>query len=379
MKPKGALLEEILRAYFLRAGFFVIRGVPFQLADEVLTDVDLWLYERPTGTSRRVQICDIKYKQRPKAVERIFWTSGLADALEVDGAYVATPDKRRNLRSVAERLDLKLIDGTDIQRMRDSQNNIMFGDRVSDEELIDELRVVDKESRNKNLQNARNDILSSLSEGFGAPSAVRSLEGFAKLAAATVSYHPDSKGARAAGRLAYLSAAIACESLDYVSIAAAFRAMDERRQLILDAVRLGALSNEDGRHALKLAIALVEKYAPGGKSTATAVEAKLREDLELIPAEVVADQAVRLLKSDQLFLTGRELEMASYHVSLPPFDELNICSKSMLGALLDYAGIDRERFAQSWKASASVSREEGQLHEVPHEKKSAQQQLFEEK
>jgi hypothetical protein len=87
---KGAVLEEVLRAYFLRAGFFVVRGVPFRFADEDLTDVDLWLYERPTGASRRVQICDVKYKQRPKAVERIFWTSGLAGALEVDGAYVAT-------------------------------------------------------------------------------------------------------------------------------------------------------------------------------------------------------------------------------------------------------------------------------------------------
>ena len=119
--PKGAVLEEVLRAYFLRAGFFVIRGVPFRFADEDLTDVDLWLYERPTGTSRRVQICDIKYKQRPKAVERIFWTSGLAAALDVDGAYVATTDKRKSLRSVADKLDLQLIDGTDIQRIQNSQ------------------------------------------------------------------------------------------------------------------------------------------------------------------------------------------------------------------------------------------------------------------
>jgi len=31
--PKGAVLEEVLRAYFLRAGFFVIRGVPFRQGD----------------------------------------------------------------------------------------------------------------------------------------------------------------------------------------------------------------------------------------------------------------------------------------------------------------------------------------------------------
>ena len=351
---KGAVLEEVLRAYFLRAGFFVIRGIPFQFEEEDLADIDLWLYERPTGTARRVQICDIKYKQRPKAVERIFWTSGLADALNVDGAYVATTDKRKNLRWIAEKLDIQLIDGTDIQRIQKSQS-ILYTDRISDEQLMQELKSVDRELRNKNLQDARFDILSALSEGFGAPSAVRALEGFSRLAAAAISYHPDSKATRAAGRLAYLAAAITCESLDYVSVDAAFRTFDERRELILNAVRLGVLSDYDGQKTLKLALALVEKYAPGGKAAAAAVEAGLKHDLEQIPAEIVTDQAVRLIKADKLFLTGRELEMASYDIMLPPFDRLSVETKSMLGALLDYAGIDRERFAHAWKASEDSS------------------------
>lgn len=352
--PKGAVLEEVLRAYFLRAGFFVIRGVPFRFADEDLTDVDLWLYERPTGTSRRVQICDIKYKQRPKAVERIFWTSGLADALDVDGAYVATTDRRKSLRSVAEKLDLQLIDGTDIQRIQNSQS-VVYPDRMGDEQLIAELQAVDKSFRNKKLQDARFDIMSALSEGFGAPSAVRALEGFSRLATAAVSYHPDSQAARSAGRLAYLAGAIACQSLDYVSVGAAFRTIDERRDLILRAVRLGALGDDDGQQTLRLAMALVEKYAPGGRGTATAVEAGLKRDLDQIPAEIVADQAVRLLKSDQLFMTGRELEMASYHVALPTFDGLSVHTKSMLGALLDYANVDRERFVNAWKADPGTT------------------------
>lgn len=346
--PKGAVLEEVLRAYFLRAGFFVVRGVPFRFVDEDLTDVDLWLYERPTGTSRRVQICDIKYKQRPKAVERIFWTSGLADALDVDGAYVATTDKRKSLRSVAEKLDLQLIDGTDIQRIQNSQT-ILYPERMGDEQLIAELQRVDKGFRNKNLQEARVDILSALSEGFGAPSAVRALEGFSRLAAAAIAYHPDSQAARSAGRLAYLAGALVCQSLDYVSVGAAFRTMDERRDLILRAVRLGALGDENGQQTLRLAIALVEKYAPGGRGTATVVESGLKRDLDQIPAEIVADQAVRLLKSDQLFMTGRELEMACYSTALPTFDGLSTHTKSMLGALLDYANLDRARFANAWK------------------------------
>ena len=41
---KGVSLEEVLRSYFLRAGFFVVRGVPFRLKGEDLSDIDLWLY-----------------------------------------------------------------------------------------------------------------------------------------------------------------------------------------------------------------------------------------------------------------------------------------------------------------------------------------------
>ncbi len=87
---KGYLLEETLREYFRQAGYFAVRGVPFQLAGDDVTDIDLWLYERPTASGRRRTIVDIKNKVRPKAVERIVWTTGLRAALGVEAALVAT-------------------------------------------------------------------------------------------------------------------------------------------------------------------------------------------------------------------------------------------------------------------------------------------------
>jgi len=115
----GYALEELLRAYFLRTGFFVVRGVPLTYQGEDLTDVDLLLYESTRAGTRRVQIVDIKYKQKPKAVERMFWTRGLLETLGVDGAYVATTDSRAALRRIAERLELMIIDGKDLQRIRE--------------------------------------------------------------------------------------------------------------------------------------------------------------------------------------------------------------------------------------------------------------------
>lgn len=348
---KGTALEEVLRAYFLRAGFFVVRGVPFSIEGEDLTDVDLWLYERPTGTTRRVQIVDVKAKSKPKAVERLFWAKGVAHALDVDGAYVATTDKRQCLRQIASKLDLVLIDGTDLQRIRDS-SHVDVTERMTDEDLIKELSAVDKQRKNKELQNTRLAILATLSSGFGPSSVARSLDLFQCLAATTVSSYPNSEGAIASGRLAYLASAIVCESLDYVSVAAPFRAVEERRELMLNAVRYGAIGRENGRRTLSLAIELVRKYAPGGSSLAKTVESGLEADLNAIPAEIIADQAARMLKDGQLFSVGRELEQAAYLQPCPTFDALSTGAKSFFGALLDYANVRRETFAAAWSVKA---------------------------
>lgn len=348
---RGATLEELLRAFFLRAGFFVVRGVPFEHLGEELTDVDLWLYERPTGTARRVQICDIKSKQRPRAIERILYTSGLTRALDIGGAYVATPDKRKSLRALANRVGINLIDGDDLQRIR-AQRGLLYEDRISDEQLLEDFRAVDDRNRVRMLQNERTGMLAALLTRLGPYSAVCALEVFRRLSTKVVSSHPGSSSAVATARLSYLAAAIAAVSLDYVSVRAAFRSLDEKRRVILDAVRLGGLLGSDGGNTLEVALALVRKYAPGGASTAGAIENNLRRDLDNMRGEIVAEQAIRLLKDDLLFSVGRELEMACYQESAPTFDELTVSSKSMVGSLLDYSGIERERFANAWEATA---------------------------
>lgn len=333
-KNKGQQLEEVLRAYFLRAGFFVVRNVPFVFDGEDVTALDLWLYERPTGTTRRVQIVDIKGRTKPKAMERLFWTSGLVRVLGVDGAYVATTDKRPSIRDLAKKLELIVIDGTDIQRIK-SSDAVEYPERLTDGDLSSILAQVDKSRQNKDFQSARMEILRSLSEGFGRASLARSLASFTRLAKSCVSAHPGSDAALASGRLAYLAAAIACQSIDYISIEAPFRSADERRELLLNAERYGALDRSGGQQQLRLAVDLIRTYAPG--AAATKVESGMKSDLDAIPAEIIADQAVRMLKNGLLFAAGRDLEAAAYNRSCLTFDQLSSGAKSLLGAFLDFA------------------------------------------
>lgn len=118
---KGPELEEALKAYFWRAGYFVVRGVPYRVGDDDVTDIDLWLYERPAALTRRRLIVDAKNKQRPKASERIIWCRGLQDALNVDGVIVATTDQRESARRLAQTVGVTLLDGDAVSKLLQSE------------------------------------------------------------------------------------------------------------------------------------------------------------------------------------------------------------------------------------------------------------------
>ena len=103
---KGIEFEELLRAYFLRSGMYVVRSIPIIRQGFDLSDIDIWLYDKPTGLSRRVQILDAKFKSKPKAIDRIFWTKGISELLNVDGAYIATTDKRSLVKYIGRDLGM---------------------------------------------------------------------------------------------------------------------------------------------------------------------------------------------------------------------------------------------------------------------------------
>ena len=73
---KGYQMEENLRNYFLEMGYFVVRGVKYNFKDTEGTDIDLFLYNRPTILSRERINVDIKNKKTPQAMERIFVAKG---------------------------------------------------------------------------------------------------------------------------------------------------------------------------------------------------------------------------------------------------------------------------------------------------------------
>jgi hypothetical protein len=341
---KGFDLEEALKAYFWRAGYFVVRAVPFRLDGDDVTDIDLWVYERPAALTRRRLIVDAKNRRSPKVSERIIWASGLRAALGVDGAIVATTDRRPAARNLARALNVVLLGGDAVTKLTHSEQ-LNEASQLRSEELDQAVKRIDDSRRSfewrQNLRDARGALIS----GMGVQSANRNLAASGFFAEQAVAAQPHSEQAQIALRLFYLTSALAAISLDFGLADQAFRSQDERSHAIISSVRFGDAEGVSTLPTVRTAIGLARRYAENGAAVAKQIEYGFNGDAERIPAEIIADYVSRISASDALFNIAREIERASSSLELPSFDDMSSEAKSLLGVFLDFNRISREKVA----------------------------------
>lgn len=364
----GADAEEALRSYFWRAGFFAIRGVPVQIDGEDITDLDIWLYERPSGVARGTQFVDIKYKAKPRAFERILWSLGVSEALAFDGVFVATPDTRPTVRGFAQTVGVELIDGHDLSRIveayRKSDWSALY---ISEEELVFSLAKIDGERKQKTLQDSFSLVKAVYSIRPSAHTLVRLLGLQAATARMAAEQFPSSAAAEATTRLTYFASAMVAVNLDSIISEAYFRSNQEKIEYVASAIRFGNSDQREGLRPLRTAVALIEKYTPDSNVNRI-VSQGYQRDLASIPAEIVAEAALHAHRNSNLFDLAREYCEAAYKRQLPSFDDLSAPAKGLLGALLDFGRLKREEFASRWSAGSASPRE--QDGSTPKEKPS---------
>ena len=295
MKPdagKGELAEEALAEYFRLAGFFAVRGIPFRHEGADLTDLDVWLYERGAGMSRRRFIVDSKNKKTPKVVERIFWTSGLRDALELDGAYVASTSPREETEKLARRVNVTLIDVTALTRGTSSEG-ITSATRLAKEAVDRVLAQIDKEHEGKEWRAHRDDLVASVIMGFGggtANVALRSARFFVEQAQSAAN---GSKMREAAHRMFYFALSFAAIALDYVAAKNAFQPIGQRKSDLEDVLRYGTDPDETKKR-LTLALQLVRRYLPNGSAIANQLRSRIDDETKMMPVDIIADVVVKM-------------------------------------------------------------------------------------
>jgi hypothetical protein len=119
---------------------------------------------------------------------------------------------------------------------------------------------------------------------------------------------------------------------------------------LINAIRVGDIDETAGLERIRLAIGLLQKYAPTGEATARAVELAVKQAFKSIPAEIIAEYVVKSTKPEELFQIARQLEHLALLNAVTSFDGLGMEDKSFIAMLLDYSGVDRARFASCWSA-----------------------------
>jgi len=135
---KGYDAEEALRSYFLSSGYFAVRSVPFNYRNYDVTDIDIWLYMRATHLNRERACVDIKRRKTPQAMERIFWTKGLREALGIERAIVVTSDNRPETRTFGAANDVTVLHGEFQQYLIDNYDT---KERITEEDIFKLLSI----------------------------------------------------------------------------------------------------------------------------------------------------------------------------------------------------------------------------------------------
>ncbi|MEL6857417.1 MAG: hypothetical protein AAFO74_03460 [Pseudomonadota bacterium] len=350
---KGIKTEELIRRYFLHAGFFVCRGLKLAFDGDDITDVDIWIYERSATLARRRTIIDVKDKQRPQAAERLLFVMGLAKLLQAEGCGVVTTDNRQSVRELARKQKVLWINGDDLKRLKSSKP-LFETRRITEEALTSQFSDIDRARGPKILQGLYETSKSSLADRFGIQSANHCLDCALRSAELSIRAHPNSEQAISITRLTYLLAAMAAASYDFASAEAALRPHEERTRLLANSIRFGADAKGFADRIEWLEKA-VSTFSEGGSVTAKQIVTGLRKGIPGTAADSLSEVIVRLSHDHRLFEAARQLEAAAFSEKLPSFKSLDNGAAAVLGAILDFGDIERRVFAEAWNDSNPIA------------------------
>lgn len=324
---KGELMEELLRQYFLDAGYYVLRGVKFRYQSLDLTDVDLFLYRRNSNLSRERVNVDIKNRKSPQAFERILWANGIMKLLGFDHCVVGTKDTRPVIHSFAKLHNTTLLDGTFLGKLKHRPN-----DRLSEEELSRELATV---FGTKAVENKDWRYVYEMSK-----SRLLNEQDFSGLNStlATVSYFieasvSDEKKKELATRMVYATISHLLIILDYILKDIWFLDGNERQKRISEGLTFGNLGKEGVNKIIGIATQISGNRSAGS----------FLNSLRSVPLEILTDFFTRT-DGDTLFTTAKTLENLAYQRNFVAPSATDASIRSILSVLVDYCQIERRTY-----------------------------------
>lgn len=335
--PKGYQMEELLRNYFLKAGYYVVRGVPFTYEGYDVTDIDLWLYSRTSSLSRGITLVDAKNKKTPQAIERIFWVQGLRIATKATDAIVATTDKRQEVKDFGRDLGIVVLDGNFLQKLTTTDTSL--GQRISDEEFYAKINDYELNKLDGDWKGRIKHCKSLLAKPLSFDTCNEWLL-HAKFFIEQAVTKENQK--EIALRCLYLLCSFIAIAIDYCMREISFYETTERSRLIKEGFTYGARGSSGIQKVLHLAMGLVEENAKDGKVISQQVRKNVENELSKLNTVSLGEYFSKNEVARSLFSVAKEFEQLAMNKNFSSHSGASVELRSMLYCFIDYWEIDRQ-------------------------------------
>lgn len=332
---KGAVLEELVRTYFARQGFFALRSVPFRFDSEDVTDLDVWLYSRQAASVRIRGIVDVKNKRSPKAFERVLWVKGVQQVIKCDRALIATTDTTPALVRFAQSQNIAVLTKDFLEKLG---KKLDPNERMALEDFLSQIEANAAHKQDGDWIKILGDAKSAVASMAGFPAFNRAMFAF-RFFAERVEVRLQHR--EAALRCALLTAALACVALDAGLERFVFSDIDQRFAGLRDGVMFGDAGDGRMQSSIHTALEVLAEGVKNGRAVAAQARQEFERRLSDVRADVIAEHFMREHNAQHLFSVARELDEAAHAVGDPAESVLSIEARSILGVFADFVNVKR--------------------------------------
>ncbi len=334
---KGFVAEEALRLYFINAGYFVVQGIPLNYKNQIVTDVDLWLYLKATSQSAVRTCVDVKNKRNSRAMERIFWTKGLKEVLNVDRAMVITKDNRPETRDFGATHGVGVLQGDFLQRII---KGFPTNDRLTEGELLSLLKspcVVDSKLKwNKWYLESKTNLLHSLNfDGCN-----KYLLGCKIL---LDEYICTKNTSEVSIRLLYIIIAYFLICLDFTSRSFVHLSSTARNDLLTNGFSYGESGRQRAVEIVQMALEFLTFTGKEDLFSGEDLRRQFDKHITDINAEILGEHFSKMESLNNLFPLARRFEEQAYSKVLLYPHESSSELKTIVGLICDLTGHDRKK------------------------------------
>jgi len=337
---KGGTAEEIIRSYFLDMSAYVVRGIKLQYKDFEVTDVDIWVYLRPSPFQRSRFNIDIKNKKTPQAAERIFWAKGLQSILGLDDCIVATTDKRQHIKEFGRMYGVTVFDGNFLESIKEKYTTEIT--RLSEEEFSNLIHPQkDDKSRSEWLQKitiSKSRLLSKL-DFDGCNSWLIDCGFFLEKYRTT-----NNEAAEISCRCLYLVISYFLVGLDFTSQRFILENSKSRESILEEGFKYGDLGVSRYDKTIHLVASLTKALIGKDASSEKMIKNTLDSSLDNLPIAILSQYFTNAENLKELFNAAKKFEQMAYSKKFSPPSALENKEMAILGIILDYYKIERKKF-----------------------------------